>query len=93
MGDELVFPIYYLETERKEREALAADYPEILALQSVNSSFGRIAAQTAKQVIIQRVREAERENLFDQYKHLKGDLMTGIVRRYERGAVIVEVDI
>lgn len=92
LGDELVFPIYYAEADKKEREALAADYPEILALQTVNSSFGRIAAQTAKQVIIQRVREAERENLFDQYKHLKGDLMTGIVRRYERGSVVVEVD-
>ena len=92
IGDELVFPIYYAEGEKKEREALSAEYPEILALQTINSSFGRIAAQTAKQVIIQRVREAERENLFDQYKHLKGDLMTGIVRRYERGSVIVEVD-
>jgi N utilization substance protein A len=92
IGDELLFPIYYLESEKKAREELAKQYPEIEALQNINTSFGRIAAQTAKQVIIQRVREAERENLFDRYKDKKGELMTGIVRRYERGAVVVEVD-
>jgi N utilization substance protein A len=92
IGDELLFPIYYLESEKKAREELAKQYPEIEALQKINTSFGRIAAQTAKQVIIQRVREAERENLFDRYKDKKGELMTGIVRRYERGAVVVEVD-
>jgi N utilization substance protein A len=92
IGDELLFPLYYLDAEKKAREDLARQYPEIDALQSINTSFGRIAAQTAKQVIIQRVREAERENLFDRYKDKKGELMTGIVRRYERGAVIVEVD-
>ena len=80
-------PHHYLETEC-EREALATTP---IPAPAANSSFGRIAAQTAKQVIIQRVREAERENLFDQYKHLKGGLDL-IVRRYERGAVIVEVD-
>jgi N utilization substance protein A len=92
IGDELLFPIYYLESEKKAREELAKQYPEIEALQNINTAFGRIAAQTAKQVIIQRVREAERENLFDRYKDKKGELMTGIVRRYERGAVVVEVD-
>ncbi len=92
VGDELLFPIYYAEHERKDRDELAKRYPEIEALQNIQTSFGRIAAQTAKQVIIQRVREAERENLFDRYKDKKGELMTGIVRRYERGAVVVEVD-
>ena len=73
-------------------DAEAARDPEIVALQTKPDGFGRIAAQTAKQVIIQRVREAERENLFDQYKDKKGELMTGIVRRFERGNIIVEVD-
>jgi len=92
VGDELLFPIFFAESDKKAREDLAKQYPEIMALQAVNTAFGRIAAQTAKQVIIQRVREAERENLFDQYKDKKGELMTGIVRRYERGSVVVEVD-
>lgn len=92
IGDELLFQIYYLDEDRAKAVQQAKDYAGIKPLQEVNSSFGRIAAQTAKQVIIQRVREAERENLFDQYKDKKGELMTGIVRRFERGSVIVEVD-
>ncbi|NVB41568.1 transcription termination/antitermination protein NusA [Pseudenhygromyxa sp. WMMC2535] len=92
VGDELLFQIFYLEEDQKQAEAQAKQYPEIPALQKVNTAFGRIAAQTAKQVIIQRVREAERENLYDRYKDKKGELMTGIVRRFERGSIIVEVD-
>lgn len=92
IGDELLFQIFYLEKDKKKAEQQARDYPEIEALQDVGTAFGRIAAQTAKQVIIQRVREAERENLYDQYKDKKGELMTGIVRRFERGSIVVEVD-
>lgn len=91
-GDELLFQIFYLEGDRKRAESQLKDYPEIEALRLGGHGFGRIAAQTAKQVIIQRVREAERENMFDAYKDKKGELMTGIVRRFERGAIIVEVD-
>ena len=47
--------------------------------------FGRILAQTAKQVIIQRVREAERGIVFDEYKDRKGEVVNGIVRRFEKG--------
>jgi N utilization substance protein A len=92
IGDELLFPIYYSEHDKKARDELARQYPEIEALQNINTAFGRIAAQTAKQVIIQRVREAERDNLFDQYKDKKGELMDGTVRRFERGSIVVEVD-
>jgi len=53
--------------------------------------FGRIAAQTAKQVIIQRVRDSEREKVFDAYKDRVGELITGIVRRFEKGAIIVDL--
>jgi N utilization substance protein A len=91
-GDELLFQIFYLDGDRKRAEQQAKDYPEIPALQFSGHGFGRIAAQTAKQVIIQRVREAERENMYDAYKDKKGELMTGIVRRFERGSIIVEVD-
>ncbi|MEW5848992.1 MAG: transcription termination factor NusA [Myxococcota bacterium] len=56
-----------------------------------SADFGRIAAQTAKQVIIQRVREAERSNIFDEYKDRKGELVTGIARRFERGNIIVDL--
>ena len=56
-----------------------------------DADFGRIAAQTAKQVIIQRVREAERSTIYGEYKDRKGELVTGIVRRFERGNVIVDL--
>lgn len=53
--------------------------------------LGRIAAQTAKQVIIQKVRDAERGVIFEEYKDSKGDLINGIVQRYDRGNVIVNL--
>lgn len=55
------------------------------------SSFSRIAAQTAKQVIIQKVREAEREGVFNDFKDRVGELVNGIVRRYERGDLIIDL--
>jgi N utilization substance protein A len=53
--------------------------------------LGRIAAQTAKQVIFQKVREAERENVFAEYNQRVGEVMNGIVKRFEQGDIIVEV--
>jgi N utilization substance protein A len=56
-----------------------------------HQDFGRIAAQTAKQVIIQRIREAEREAVYDEYKNKEGQVVSGIVQRLERGAVFVDI--
>ncbi len=53
--------------------------------------FGRIAAQAAKQVIVQKVREAERAQIVEQYEHRVGELITGLVKRMERGAVILDL--
>jgi N utilization substance protein A len=55
------------------------------------SGFGRILAQTAKQVIIQLIREAERDNVYEEYKDRKGEVVNGIVRRFEKGAIIVDL--
>ncbi|MEW6536355.1 MAG: transcription termination factor NusA [Candidatus Auribacterota bacterium] len=54
-------------------------------------NFGRIAAQTAKQVIIQKIREAEREIVYNEYKDRIGDIVNGIIRRNERGAFIIDL--
>jgi N utilization substance protein A len=62
-----------------------------LGVRIEREGLGRIAAQTAKQVIIQRVREAERENVFNEYQDRKEELATGMVRRFERGAIIVDL--
>ncbi|MEW4566365.1 transcription termination factor NusA [Tautonia sp. JC769] len=53
--------------------------------------FGRIAAQTAKQVIIQKIREAERDTLFDEFEVLRGEMVTGTIQRFEGGAVTVNL--
>lgn len=52
-------------------------------------TVGRIGAQTAKQVMIQKIREAERDALFDEYSELVGDMVSGVVQRYEGGAATV----
>ncbi|MFC2149559.1 transcription termination factor NusA [Candidatus Auribacterota bacterium] len=54
-------------------------------------NFGRIAAQTAKQIIIQKIREAERDIIFNEYKERVGEIVTGIVRRYDHGNVVVDL--
>ena len=53
--------------------------------------LGRIAAQTAKQVIFQKVREAERENVFAEYNQRVGEVVNGTVKRFENGDIIVEI--
>ena len=53
--------------------------------------LGRIAAQTAKQVIVQKLRDAERGVIYEEYKGSKGDTINGIVQRYEKGNVIVNL--
>lgn len=56
-----------------------------------NTFLGRIAAQTAKQVIIQKVRDAERDIVYNEYRSRVGELITGIIRRVEKGNVVVDL--
>ncbi|MBT3181969.1 MAG: transcription termination/antitermination protein NusA [Deltaproteobacteria bacterium] len=55
------------------------------------SVFGRIAAQTAKQVIIQKVRDAERSVVYEEFKDRLGELITGVVRRFEKGDLVIDL--
>jgi N utilization substance protein A len=55
------------------------------------SEFGRIAAQTAKQIIIQKVKDAERENIYEDFVDRKGEIISGTVQRFERGSIIVNL--
>lgn len=56
-----------------------------------SNQFGRIAAQTAKQVIIQKIRDAERNIIYEEYKDKIGELVTGVIRRIERNNVLVDL--
>jgi N utilization substance protein A len=68
-----------------------AELGDSLGMKLDTSDFGRIAAQTAKQVIIQRVRDAERENIHNEFKDRKGELVTGSVQRIERGNIYISI--
>jgi N utilization substance protein A len=55
------------------------------------SDYGRVAAQTAKQVIIQRIREAERDSMFEEYKNKEGEVISGVVQRVEGRNVFIDI--
>ena len=61
-------------------------------IESTPPNLGRIAAANAKQLIMQKIRTAEKELIFDQYKDRVGDIVTGTVTRFERSDVIIELD-
>jgi len=88
---ELEFPDRELRLEDAldiSKDAEVGGYVEV-PMESV--AFGRIAAQTAKQVIVQKVREAERAQVVDEYKGRVGTLVSGIVKRVDRNGVFVDL--
>ncbi|HEV8308864.1 MAG TPA: transcription termination factor NusA [Methylomirabilota bacterium] len=68
-----------------------AQLDDIVEVDLEPREFGRIAAQTAKQVILQRVREAERQGIFTEYKDREGTLVRGVVHRIEKRTVVVDL--
>ncbi len=76
------------QARRKKPDAALGDFI-IDALPPID--FGRIAAQTAKQVIVQKVRDAERQRQFNEYKERAGEIINGLVKRVEFGNVIVDL--
>ncbi len=76
------------EARRRNPEAQVGDF---IAEELPPLDFGRVAAQNAKQVIVQKVREAERERQYDEFKDRVGEIVNGIVKRVEYGNVIVDL--
>jgi transcription termination/antitermination protein NusA len=76
------------EAKRLDPEANVGDS---IGIKLDSSEFGRIAAQTAKQVIIQKVRDAERDIIYNEFNVRKGEVVSGTCRRVERGCVIVDL--
>jgi len=85
-GEIKVFKI--LEDENAEPETVQEDAPEI---EVTPGDFGRITAQTAKQVIRQRIKEAERELMYDEFKDRVGDMVTGIVQQNDSRFTLVDL--
>lgn len=76
------------QARQQQAELQSGDYLEQLI---PSTGFGRIDVQAAKQVIIQKVREAERSRVVEAYRHRVGELLTGTVKKFERGGLILEM--
>lgn len=77
------------EAQEKKADTVVGD--EIVTILEPKSDFGRIAAQTAKQVVIQRLREAERASVMAEYKGREGGLVSGVVQRREGPLVFIDL--
>ena len=82
----------HVEDIKVEFDVLTGDFKVLSAEgKEVSGDFGRISAQTAKQVIIQKIREAERDVLYEEYKKKVNDICSGGVHRFEKGMIIVDL--
>jgi transcription termination/antitermination protein NusA len=82
----------HVEDIKVEFDVTTGDFKVLSAEgKEVSGNFGRISAQTAKQVIIQKIREAERDVLFEEYKHKVNDIASGSVHRFDKGMLIVDL--
>lgn len=83
----------HLEVSLKEAKEIDPRYEEndIIEIEVTPKDFGRIAAQTAKQVVVQRIREAERGIIYDEFSNRESDILTGIVQRIEQKNVFIDL--
>lgn len=83
------------EVEITQEDALKLDpqaqLGDSIGIKMESNDLGRIAAQTAKQIILQKVRDAEREIIFNEFEQRKGEIASGIARRVEKGAIVVDL--
>ena len=77
------------DAKKEKKEVNVGDEIEIPL--ETKSDYGRIAAQTAKQVILQKIKEAERDMILNEYKSREGQMISGIIQRIERGNVFVDI--
>jgi len=89
--DEIEDPINDITVADAREYVTHPEAGEILRIERTPDNFGRIAAQTAKQVVLQRIRDYERDTVFDEFSDKQGELMSGTVQRADARAVIVEL--
>lgn len=89
VGEELGFQVFWHPRDAERARQQDKEFGAVLDMKQARSAFGRIAAQTAKQVLLQRVRDAERDIIFNEYKDRQGQLIRGIIRRFEKGHNII----
>jgi N utilization substance protein A len=89
VGEELGFQVFWHPRDAEKARQQDKEFGAVLDMKQARSTFGRIAAQTAKQVLLQRVRDAERDIIYGEYRDRQGQLIRGIIRRFEKGHNIV----
>ncbi|NDD28568.1 MAG: transcription termination/antitermination protein NusA [Proteobacteria bacterium] len=89
--EEVEDPILQMSLEEAEMLVDGVQPGEEVLIEVTPTDFGRIAAQTAKQVIVQRIREAEREIVFSEYARKEGDIVTGPLQRYENRNALIDL--
>jgi N utilization substance protein A len=89
VGEALGFQVFWRPDDGERARSQDEEFGDLLKLKQARATFGRIAAQAAKQVLLQRVRDAERDIIYGEYKDRKGELIRGIVRRFEKGNNII----
>src|SRR6186997_977097 len=89
VGEELGFQVFWHPRDADKARQQDKEFGAVLDMRQARSTFGRIAAQTAKQVLLQRVRDAERDIIYNEFKDRQGQLIRGIVRRFEKGHNII----
>ncbi len=89
--DEVADPLIEITLAEARQEKASAKIGDVLTIERTPKGFGRIAAQTAKQVVLQKIRDFEREMVYNEYADRIGEVLNGIVQRADEKAVVVEL--
>lgn len=89
--EEVVNPASQITLEDAKKHRASAQMGDIVEIDVTPRSFLRVAAQTAKQVIMQSIREAERGKVYDEYSEKKDEILTAVVKRIEPGSILVDL--
>lgn len=89
--EEVKNPFEELALKTARRLKKDAQLGDEIDIEVTPKNMGRIAAQTAKQTMLQRLRQAEKENLYDEFKDRTGDVVNGVVRRFDKSDVIIDL--
>ncbi|MEK6725269.1 MAG: transcription termination factor NusA [Deltaproteobacteria bacterium] len=89
--ENVVDPDNEVSHQKAVKEDPGVEVGDSLGMKLDASGFGRIAAQAAKQIIVQKLRDAERDNIYNEFRERKGEILNGIVKRFEHGDMIVDL--
>lgn len=89
--EEVFDPAIEISVEAAQQYKRRAEIGDIVEVEITPKDFGRISAQTAKQVIVQKIREAEREIVFSEYSDRQGEIVSGLVQKVDKNVMIVDL--